>query len=98
LTTLVNEKTGLIHASFNQAVTAMVACRVRIRTAEHTDQNRVGRKIRRAFVPPRAGDVFVSIDYSQIELRLLAHISQDPGLVEAFVTNTDIHATVPAAF
>ncbi|MDD3148913.1 MAG: DNA polymerase, partial [Candidatus Riflebacteria bacterium] len=51
-----------------------------------------GRKIRRAFIPPRTGDVFVSIDYSQIELRLLAHFSQDPGLVEAYRHGTDIHA------
>lgn len=93
LTALVNEKTGLIHASFNQAVTATG----RLSSSNPNMQNipiktEWGRKIRRAFVPPRAGDVFVSIDYSQIELRLLAHFSQDPGLVEAFVTNTDIHA------
>jgi DNA polymerase-1 len=93
LTTLVNSKTGLIHASFNQAVTATG----RLSSSNPNMQNipiktEWGRKIRRAFVPPRTGDVFVSIDYSQIELRLLAHFSQDPGLVEAFVTNTDIHA------
>jgi len=93
LTTLVNAKTGLIHASFNQAVTATG----RLSSSNPNMQNipiktEWGRKIRRAFVPPRAGDVFVSIDYSQIELRLLAHFSQDPGLVEAFVNNTDIHA------
>jgi DNA polymerase-1 len=51
-----------------------------------------GRKIRRAFVPPRPGDSFVSIDYSQIELRLLAHFSQDPGLVDAYRHGIDIHA------
>lgn len=93
LTTLVNSRTGLIHASFNQAVTATG----RLSSSNPNMQNipiktEWGRKIRRAFVPPRAGDVFVSIDYSQIELRLLAHFSQDPGLVEAFISNTDIHA------
>ena len=93
LTTLVSSKTGLIHASFNQAVTATG----RLSSSNPNMQNipiktEWGRKIRRAFIPPRRGDVFVSIDYSQIELRLLAHFSQDPGLVEAFVNNTDIHA------
>ncbi|MBU1108653.1 MAG: DNA polymerase I [Candidatus Riflebacteria bacterium] len=93
LTTLVSSKTGLIHASFNQAVTATG----RLSSSNPNMQNipiktEWGRKIRRAFVPPRPGDLFVSIDYSQIELRLLAHFSQDAGLVEAFVNNTDIHA------
>ncbi len=93
LTTLVNPKTGLIHASFNQAVTATG----RLSSSNPNMQNipiktEWGRKIRRAFIPPRAGDVFVSIDYSQIELRLLAHFSQDPGLVEAYRDGIDIHA------
>lgn len=93
LTSLVNSKTGLIHASFNQAVTATG----RLSSSNPNMQNipiktEWGRKIRRAFVPPRSGDVFVSIDYSQIELRLLAHFSQDPSLVEAFIENIDIHS------
>ncbi len=93
LTTLVNRKTGLIHASFNQAVTATG----RLSSSNPNMQNipiktELGRKIRRAFVPPRKGDLFVSIDYSQIELRLLAHFSQDPGLVEAYQKGVDIHA------
>lgn len=93
LTTLVNRKTGLIHASFNQAVTATG----RLSSSNPNMQNipiktELGRKIRRAFVPPRQGDLFVSIDYSQIELRLLAHFSQDPGLVEAYQKGIDIHA------
>ena len=93
LTTLVNRKTGLIHASFNQAVTATG----RLSSSNPNMQNipiktELGRKIRRAFVPPRKGDLFVSIDYSQIELRLLAHFSQDPGLVEAYQKGIDIHA------
>lgn len=93
LTTLVNPKTGLIHASFNQAVTATG----RLSSSNPNMQNipiktEWGRKIRRAFIPPRAGDLFVSIDYSQIELRLLAHFSQDPGLVEAYLNGIDIHA------
>ncbi|MDD3147618.1 MAG: DNA polymerase I, partial [Candidatus Riflebacteria bacterium] len=90
LTSLVNPKTGLIHASFNQAVTATG----RLSSSNPNMQNipiktEWGRKIRRAFIPPRTGDVFVSIDYSQIELRLLAHFSQDPGLVEAYRHGTD---------
>ncbi|HNX75588.1 MAG TPA: DNA polymerase I [Candidatus Rifleibacterium sp.] len=93
LTTLVNPKTGLIHASFNQAVTATG----RLSSSNPNMQNipiktEWGRKIRRAFIPPRQGDLFVSIDYSQIELRLLAHFSQDPGLVEAYRLGIDIHA------
>jgi len=93
LTALVNKKTGLVHASFNQAVTATG----RLSSSNPNMQNipiktEWGRKIRRAFVPPRPGDSFVSIDYSQIELRLLAHFSQDPGLVDAYRNGIDIHA------
>lgn len=93
LSSLINPSTGLIHASFNQTVTATG----RLSSSNPNMQNipiktEWGRKIRRAFRPPVSGDVFVSIDYSQIELRLLAHFSQDPALVEAYRVGTDIHA------
>ncbi|NCB37393.1 MAG: DNA polymerase I [Erysipelotrichia bacterium] len=93
LTSLINPRTGLIHASFNQAVTATG----RLSSSNPNMQNipiktEWGRKIRRAFLPPHQGDLFVSIDYSQIELRLLTHFSQDPGLVEAYNSGADIHA------
>jgi DNA polymerase-1 len=93
LVQLVNHKTHLIHASFNQAVTATG----RLSSSNPNMQNipiktEWGRKIRRAFLPPFPGHKFLSIDYSQIELRLLAHFSQDPGLVDAYRHSTDIHA------
>lgn len=93
LVALVNPKTNLIHTSFNQAVTATG----RLSSSNPNMQNipiktEWGKKIRRAFVPPRNGDVFLSIDYSQIELRMLAHFSEDPALVEAYNNGTDIHA------
>ena len=93
LAQLVNNKTGLIHASFNQAVTATG----RLSSSNPNMQNipiktEWGRKIRRAFLPPFNGHKLVSIDYSQIELRLLAHFSQDPALVDAYRLGTDIHA------
>ena len=93
LMALVNRKTNLIHASFNQAVTATG----RLSSSNPNLQNipiktEWGKKIRRAFIPPRKGDVFLSIDYSQIELRMLAHFSQDTALVEAYKKGIDIHA------
>ena len=93
LMALVNKKSGLIHASFNQAVTATG----RLSSSNPNLQNipiktEWGKKIRRAFIPPRKGDVFLSIDYSQIELRMLAHFSQDPALVDAYKNGIDIHA------
>lgn len=97
LNNLVNPKTNCIHASFNQTVTATG----RLSSSNPNMQNipiktEWGRKIRRAFLPPRPGHVFVSIDYSQIELRLLAHFSLDPALIEAYTQNTDIHAVTAA--
>lgn len=97
LGTQADPKTGLIHTSFNQTVTATG----RLSSSNPNLQNipvktELGRKVRRAFVPPRHGDVLLSIDYSQIELRLLAHFSEDPALVEAFRSNLDIHAMTAA--
>lgn len=89
----IDPRTGRIHPNFNQSVaaTGRLACQdpnlqnIPIRTV-------VGRKIRAAFKPQRAGWSFLSADYSQIELRLLAHLSEDPGLLDAFRHNRDIHA------
>jgi DNA polymerase-1 len=98
LTAYVNPKTGRIHASFNQigAATGRLSCsdpnlqNIPIRTDE-------GRRIRLAFVP---GDpqrnVLLTADYSQIELRILAHFTQEPALLAAFAADEDIHRAVAA--
>ncbi len=94
---LVDPRTGRIHAQFNQAVAATGRLsssdpnlqNIPVRTAQ-------GRRIRAAFVPQRPGDVLLSADYSQIELRILAHLSRDPGLVEAFMSGQDIHVATAA--
>ena len=88
---LLNPNTGRIHTSWEQAVAATG----RLSSTDPNLQNipirtELGRKIRQAFVPPK-GYVLVSADYSQIELRVLAHLSQDPVLLDAFRTGQDIH-------
>jgi DNA polymerase-1 len=92
----INPKTGRIHASFNQtgAVTG------RLSSSDPNLQNipirtDIGREIRKAFIAP-PGRVLISADYSQIELRILAHLSRDPALIEAFHAGQDIHAAVAA--
>jgi DNA polymerase-1 len=92
----INPETGRIHASFNQTVTATG----RLSSSDPNLQNipirtELGRQIRKAFVAP-AGHVLLSADYSQIELRLLAHLSQDKGLMRAFEQDLDIHRAVAA--
>lgn len=92
----VNPETGRIHASFNQTV----AVTGRLSSSDPNLQNipirtDVGREIRRAFVAP-PGRVLISADYSQIELRLLAHLSRDPALIDAFLADQDIHTAVAA--
>jgi DNA polymerase-1 len=92
LPSLVNPKTGRIHTSFNQTV----AQTGRLSSSNPNLQNipartDLGRKIRRAFVPEE-GWWFLSADYSQVELRILAHLSGDPTLTEAFSRGEDIHA------
>ncbi|TLM79428.1 MAG: DNA polymerase I, partial [Actinobacteria bacterium] len=84
---------GRVHTTFNQTVAATG----RLSSSNPNLQNipvrsELGRRIRAAFVPARAGDVIVSADYSQIELRVLAHLTQDPGLIEAFTCGADFHA------
>jgi len=88
---LVNRRTGRIHTSFNQTVTATG----RLSSSSPNLQNipirsDIGREIRRAFVPQK-GCILVDADYSQIELRILAHLSGDPGLINGFRDGADIH-------
>jgi len=92
----VNPATGRIHTRFDQAVAATG----RLASSDPNLQNipirtELGRAIRAAFVAP-PGHVILSADYSQIELRVLAHLSQDPGLVDAFATGEDVHARTAA--
>ncbi len=92
----INPRTGRVHTSFNQTVAATG----RLASSDPNLQNipirtDVGREIRKAFVAP-PGQVLITADYSQIELRLLAHLSRDPALIEAFRTDQDIHTQVAA--
>ena len=92
LPTLVNPTTGRIHTSFNQ----LVAATGRLSSSAPNLQNipvrtELGRRIRAAFVP-EAGRRFLAADYSQIELRILAHVSGEESLIEAFRRGEDIHA------
>ncbi len=97
LPTMIHPQTGRIHASFNQVVAATGRLsssnpnlqNIPIRTAE-------GERIRRAFVPGHAGWKLICADYSQIELRMLAHFCQDAALQHAFANDIDVHAAVAA--
>ena len=94
----VNTKTGLIHTSFNQAVTATG----RLSSSNPNMQNipirtERGRAIRRCFKPPEDGHMFVTADYSQIELRLLAHFAGDGVLRQAYREKADIHSRTAMA-
>jgi len=96
---LTNHKTGRIHTTFNQTVTATG----RLSSSRPNLQNipvrgEMASRIREAFVPDE-GCVFISADYSQIELRIVAHFSEDPALIEAFKKDEDIHtATASGVF
>jgi DNA polymerase-1 len=96
LLSLVDPATGRIHTTYNQTSTATG----RLSSDSPNLQNipvrtELGREIRRAFLAP-PGWVLVAADYSQIELRILAHLSADPGLTDAFLRGEDIHATTAA--
>ncbi len=93
LPSLINPKTGRVHTSYNQTVAATG----RLSSSDPNLQNipirtEVGRQIRRAFVPA-PGNLLLSADYSQIELRVMAHMSGDESLVQAFRSGEDIHAS-----
>lgn len=93
---LVNPHTGRVHTSYNQTGTSTG----RLSSSNPNLQNipirtQIGREVRRAFVAP-AGRLLLAVDYSQIELRVLAHISQDATLLEAFAQGQDIHAATAA--
>ena len=93
---MINQETGRVHTSYNQAVaiTGRLASsdpnlqNIPVRTAE-------GRRIREAFIAPE-GSHIVSADYSQIELRIMAHLSKDEGMLKAFANNEDIHRATAA--
>lgn len=92
LLNLVNSDTGKVHTTFNQTITATG----RLSSTEPNLQNipirlEVGRRLRKVFIPSSPENLLVAADYSQIELRVLAHISQDENLIEAFIKEQDIH-------
>ena len=93
---LINKHTGHIHTSFNQAITATG----RLSSSDPNLQNipvkgEDGKELRRCFIP-EPGCLFFSADYSQIELRVMAHLSGDEGLIDAFRNGYDIHAATAA--
>ena len=92
LPTLIHPKDGRIHTSYNQTVAATG----RLSSTDPNLQNipirsEFGRKIRAAFVPPDSRHVLISADYSQVELRVLAHITEDPNLIKTFEREEDVH-------
>ncbi len=94
---LINPHTGKIHTSFNQTVTAtgrLSSTNPNIQNIPIRDE--MGREIRKAFVPDSDECVFLSADYSQIELRIMAHLSGDTHMIEAFQKGEDIHAATAA--
>lgn len=93
---LINPKTGKIHTSFNQTVTAtgrLSSSNPNLQNIPIRDEN--GKEIRKAFIPD-PGCSFFSADYSQIELRIMAHLSDDKNMIEAFCSGHDIHAATAA--
>lgn len=94
---LINPETGLIHTSYNQAVAATG----RLSSTNPNLQNipirtERGREVRKAFIPRSENNVILSADYSQIELRLIAELSKDPNMMEAFTSGHDIHRATAA--
>lgn len=94
---MVNPKTGRVHTSYNQAVAATG----RLSSVNPNLQNipirtERGREVRKAFIPRDSNHTIVSADYSQIELRIIAEISKDPNMMQAFIDNHDIHTATAA--
>ena len=93
---LINPRTGRIHTSFNQAVTAtgrLSSSNPNLQNIPIRDED--GKEIRKAFIPDD-GCEFFSADYSQIELRIMAHLSEDKNMIDAFLSGHDIHAATAA--
>lgn len=93
---LINPRTGRIHTSFNQTVTAtgrLSSSNPNMQNIPIRDEN--GKEIRKAFIPD-SDCLFFSADYSQIELRIMAHLSEDKNMIDAFLSNQDIHAATAA--
>ncbi len=93
---LINKKTGRIHTSFNQAVAStgrLSSNNPNLQNIPVRDER--GREIRKAFIPAE-GCIFFSADYSQIELRLMAHLSGDKSMISDFLSGSDIHAATAA--
>ena len=96
LPTLVNPKSGKIHTSYNQTVTAtgrLSSSNPNLQNIPIRDED--GKEVRKAFVPDE-GCLFLSVDYSQIELRIMAHLSGDKNMIEDFRSGYDIHAATAA--
>jgi DNA polymerase-1 len=94
---MINPKTGRVHTSFNQALAATG----RLSSVNPNLQNipirtERGREVRKAFIARDENHLIVSADYSQIELRIMAHMSEDPNMLEAFLNNADIHTATAA--
>lgn len=96
LPTLINPITNKIHTSYNQTTTAtgrLSSTNPNLQNIPIKDEE--GRQIRKAFIPDNNA-TFISVDYSQIELRIMAHLSQDHNMIEAFLSNHDIHTATAA--
>jgi len=94
---IINKRTGKIHTSYNQTVAATG----RLSSANPNLQNipirtEIGRSLRKAFIPDKKGNVILSADYSQIELRIMAHLSGDENMIKAFEKKHDIHTETAA--
>lgn len=94
---IINQRTGKIHTSYNQTVAATG----RLSSANPNLQNipirtEIGRSLRKAFVPDKKGNIILSADYSQIELRIMAHLSGDENMIKAFEKKHDIHTETAA--
>ena len=94
---IINKKTGRIHTSYNQTVAATG----RLSSANPNLQNipirtEIGRELRKAFIPSGKGNIMLSADYSQIELRILAHLAGDENMIKAFERKHDIHRETAA--
>ncbi|MGE5448955.1 MAG: DNA polymerase I [Bacteroidales bacterium] len=90
---LINPQTGKLHTNYNQAIAAtgrLSSTNPNLQNIPIRDEN--GRELRKAFIPSNAAHTFLSADYSQIELRIMAALSQDRQMIDAFANNEDIHS------